>query len=190
MRAKHTALHVLGLALLVLAVLVSLFAWRQSASHDDDTATSSGIKAPKKANRACQIFTLSDARTLLGESAKTGQSPADATSPDLNVSTCTYTQPNGTGVPVSERKSASLLARIPKTEKGTNSNQSEFGPLKPTTVQDVPGYGEQAFWDADHGQLNILKNNNWYILSFGSVSPDQRSLQETQQMADLLIVKL
>src|SRR4051812_44381860 len=126
MRAKHAALHFLGLVLLILAVLVSLFAWQQSASHDDNTATPAITKAPKKANKACQIFTLSDARALLGETAKIGQSPADASSPDLDVSTCTYAQSGGTAAPVSERKSASLLARIPKTEKGTNSNQSEF----------------------------------------------------------------
>src|SRR6478752_10614880 len=116
MKSKHAALHLLGLALLVLAVLVSLAAWRQSASHDDDTATSSVVKVPKKANKACQIFTLSDAKSLLGETAKIGQSPADASSADLDVSTCTYTQSSSTGVPVSERKSASLLVRIPKTE--------------------------------------------------------------------------
>jgi hypothetical protein len=189
---KRSGHHILGLILVAVAAAGLFLAFKEIKNHDDKASVQSAPvqKAPVAQNKACQIFTLSDARTLMGVSAKTGRSPADASSADLDISTCTYTQSNGAGIPVSERKSASLLARIPKTEKGINSNQSEFGPLKPTTVQDVPGYGEQAFWDAEHGQLNILKSNKWYVLSYGSTSPNQRSLQETQQLADLLITKL
>lgn len=168
------------------AAAALLLAAKDSKSHDDKSSAKS-VSAPanKIDNHACRIFTADDAKALMGGGVKPGQNPVSTASPDLNISTCTYTLSAGP-----DHKSASLLARVPITDKGITSNNNEFGPLKPTTVQDVDGYGDHAYWDAEHGQLNILKNNNWYILSFGSAAPSSRSLQQTQQLADLLIDKM
>jgi hypothetical protein len=179
--------YIIGVILIAAAAAVLFWAAKDSKSHDDKTAgaNSSASMPPAADNKACRIFTADDARTLMGGGVKPGQDPVSTASPDLNVSTCTYSLSAA-----SDHKSASLLARVPITDKGITSNNNEFGPLKPTTVQDVGGYGDHAYWDAEHGQLNILKNNNWYILSFGSAAPSSRSLQQTQQLADLLIDKM
>jgi hypothetical protein len=62
--------------------------------------------------------------------------------------------------------------------------------VKPADAESVSGYGDSAYWDAKHGQLDILKNNSWYILTFGPVTPSDRSLEQTKQLADSLIDKL
>lgn len=188
---RKAAIYLIGLVLIAAAAVV-FWAAKDSKSHDDQSVTKPPTTSTTSVakSKACQIFTTADAKSLLGGNVKGGQSPAGATSPDLDISTCTYTQSSNSGVSVSDRKSASLLVRSPKTDKGLTSNNNEFGPLKPTTVQDVSGYGDHAYWDAAHGQLNILKNNNWYILSYGSAAPASRSLEQTQQLADLLSSKL
>jgi hypothetical protein len=171
----------------VVAAIAAVFLAAKDFKSHDDKSVSQPVSAPAKtaSNRACQIFTSAEAQDLLDSSVKAGQNLVSTASPDLNISTCTYTQSG-----VANRNSASLLVRVPTTDKGITSNNNEFGPLKPTTVQDVSGYGDSAYWDAEHGQLNILKNNNWYILSFGAAVPSSRSLEQTRQMADLLIDKL
>ncbi len=44
-----------------------------------------------------------------------------------------------------------------------------FGPSKPAGVQDVSNVGDKAYWNPSFGQLNVLKNGNWYILSNGTL---------------------
>lgn len=139
---------------------------------------------------ACTIFTLADAKQLLGDTAKGGSNPIFESSSDFDVSTCTYTQDQGANAPVSSKKSATLQVQAPKTAVGIASNQKEFGPFKPAGVQDVAGYGDLAYWDPEHGQMNILKDNIWYTLSYGPTTPSERTLDQAKQLADLLISKM
>ena len=173
------------------AVAAVVIATKNSHSHDDKLSTDVP-QTTKKTDfkEACEVFTLADAKSLLGDNAKGGETGPELSSDDLAVSTCTYTQDAGSNAPISTSKSATLLVRAPKTSKGTISNQNEFGPLKPAAVQAVEGYGDKAYWDAPHGQLNILKNNVWYVLSYGPATPADRSLDQARQLADSLINKM
>jgi hypothetical protein len=187
--------YVIGLVLLIAAILAIVYAVGFSKNHNDQSQPAS---VPKKqtanipaGKQACGVFTLADAKQLLGDSVKGGDNPADTSSNDVDVSTCNYLQDlSSSNVPVSSGKAASLTVKIPKTSNGINSNQGQFGKIKPSDVEDVSGYGDSAYWDVDHGQLDILKNNTWYILSNGSTTPSARTLDEAKQMADLLISKI
>lgn len=176
------------------AIVAVVFATKNSKEHSGDNANNS--TAVKSANitsqpkNACTIFTLADAKQLLGATAKGGTNPVYTSSADFDISTCTYTQDQGANAPVSGKKSATLLVQAPKTEIGVASNQKEFGPFKPNGVQEVSGYGDQAYWDIEHGQLNVLKNNVWYILSYGPNTPSERTLDQAKQLADLIINKM
>lgn len=188
-------LAILIALVLVAATAVAIFIAKDSKKNTDKKSTASNVSSQDKSKAvsvktACKIFTLSDAKKLLGDTAKGGQSSVTTSSNDVDVSTCTYTEDSGNNAPVSTHQSATLLARIGRTPKGIASNQSQFGPLKPAGAQDVIGYGDMAFWDVEHGQLNILKNNNWYILSNGPITPADRTLDEAKQLADILINKV
>ena len=190
---RKLGFYLLGLILVGAAAVAIVVAAKNSKSHDDKVSTTTAAVAPKNTlsvKEACDIFTLADAKLLLGDNAKGGQNGASTSSNDLAVSTCTYTQDAGSNSPVSTNKSATLLVRSPRTDKGITSNQNEFGALRPADVQDITGYGNKAYWDAEHGQLNILKNNNWYILSYGPITPADRTLDQAKQLADELINKL
>lgn len=184
-----------GIILILAAVIGVVWARNNSKDHNSAQQTSSQITQAKpgakpKAKTACSIFTLADAKQILGDTAKGGEAGDETSSADLTVSTCSYTQDSGANVPVSGGKSASLLVRAPKTGAGITSNENQFGPLKPTGAEPVAGYGDNAYWDPQLGQLNILKNNAWYILSNGPVTPAARTLDEAKQLADLLIARM
>jgi hypothetical protein len=183
--------YLLALILVAAAAAAIVLATRNFKSHNDkiNNAPVATNKAPSPKN-ACTIFSLADAKQLLGDNAKGGSNPVSESSSDFDVSTCTYTQDQGNNAPVASRKSATLQVQAPKTDIGIASNQREFGPLRPTNAEDVAGYGDQAYWDPEHGQLNILKNNIWYILSFGPSTPAGRTLDQAKQLADLISAKL
>jgi hypothetical protein len=184
--------YLAAIILIGAAAAAIVAAIRSSKSHVDSSSkgTTSAAKKQPSVKDACSLFTLTDAKQLLGDTAKGGQNPITESTKNLKVTTCTYTQDQGANAPVSSRQSATLLVRAPLTDIGKTSNQNQFGPLKPTGVQDVPGYGDSAYWDPEHGQLNILKSDTWYILSYGPTTPASRTLDQTKQLADLLINKL
>jgi hypothetical protein len=142
---------------------------------------------------ACQVFTLQDAKKIIGDTAKKSSgTSAKASTKDINVSTCLYGQDSST-MPINKAqnlKTATVLARSPKTSTGKQANQDQFGKSKPAGVQDVSGYGDKAFWNPQVGQLNILKGDSWLILSTGSFTPSSHVLGDTQKMADLIVPKL
>jgi hypothetical protein len=189
---RKFGIWLLAVVLVAAAVIAIVFAVKDSKDHDDkNTSTPVAKTANKKSTKnACAIFTLADAKQLLGDTAKGGVNPVYDSSPDFDISTCSYTQDQGANAPVASKKSATLLMQAPKTAIGIASNQKEFGPFKPAGVQDISGYGEQAYWDTEHGQLNILKNNTWYILSYGPNTPSERTLDQAKQLADMIINKL
>lgn len=192
---KRSWIYIIGIVLILAATAAVIAALSNSGSSQKDKTSQSSAQKPSNSptltkRTACQIFSLADAKQVLGDSVKGGSNPVASSSDDLAVSTCTYTQDTGNNAPVSAGKSATLLVRAPKTSAGSASNHNQFGPLKPTGVQEVSGYGDSAYWDPQYGQLDILKNNTWYILSNGPVTPASRTLDEAKQLADILISKL
>lgn len=183
-------LYLLG-AILITGAGVAVFLAADNAKNNKSKSSSpSNLSTTAKSKKACSIFTLGEAKQLLGDAAKGVASPPENESNYISVSSCVYNQSSGPSAPVTATKTASLLVRSPKTPAGAQSNADQFDIVKPVSVQDVSGYGDKAYWDPDHGQLDILKNNNWYVLSYGSPTVSSRSLDETKRLADLLINRL
>jgi hypothetical protein len=184
---------ILGAVLVIVAATSLYLAVHNSKTNNKSspqTTNTSSSQPVAKPKQACSIFTLAEAKQLLGTTAKGGDNPASGSSDDLSVTTCSYIQDTGNNTSVTSSKSATLLVRAPKTSTGVTSNQNQFGPLKPADAQPVAGYGSVAYWDVQFGQLNILKNNTWYILSYGPPTPSARTLDQTKQLADLLVDKM
>lgn len=143
-------------------------------------------KAEKAANTfvnidACAVFTETEAQEVLGEAATKGTTTGPTSSDDINVSTCTYSN-NATSA--ANIQLATVLVRSPKNSAGVDSNKAVFGNGKPQDVEMVQGYGVEAYYNADTGQLNVLKDNAWYIISNGLSSPSDRTLEDTKAVAD------
>jgi hypothetical protein len=185
---KRVSLYLVGLILIGAAAAAITVTAMVSKHHDDHSFNASQNATTVAYKKACNIFTLLDAKKLLGDTAK-GRS-TDTSSTDMAVTSCTYTQDAGSNVPVSSSKSAALLVRAPRTDGGASSNRGQFAQLKPADAPTVSGYGSSAYWDAGHGQLDILKNDTWYIVSYGPVTPADRTLDQAKQLADTLISKM
>lgn len=188
---KRSLEYVIVLALITGAVVVGIVAINSHRQSDKkSTLSAQTTNKPSPANKACAIFTLPLAKDLLGDTVKGGASATDSASQDMSVTSCSYSQTGNTAQTVSARQLAALTVNQPLTQDGITSNLNQFDRRKPAGVQDVTGYGDGAYWDPQHGQLNILKNNDWYVLSYGSPTPTDRSLDDAKKMADLLIVRL
>jgi len=177
-----------GVGLVILTRPNTAHAPQAPASSTKTTAASTA-----GGKTACTIYTAADAQKLLGSTTQAGSSNADTPteSDAIKVSTCTYIQDTGDSLDsLKTAKTASLLVRAPKTQAGTDSNKAQFTTSKPAGVTDVPGYGDAAYWDPQFGQLNILKNNTWYILSYGTTTISSRTLDDGKQFAAILITKL
>ncbi|HET7528738.1 MAG TPA: hypothetical protein VFJ84_00725 [Candidatus Saccharimonadales bacterium] len=179
-------IYLLALVFILAAAGAAVLAGKSFKRHGDNTVST--VPAPGKAspqNRACGLFTLNEAKRLIQDAVKSNQNPVYQSSADLEVSSCVYSE-QAPSIAAAGRKSATLLIRYPKTPKGALSNRNEFGPLRPATVQAVAGYGDSAYWDPEHGQLNILKSGTWYVLSYGQAAPSARTLSQAKQLADIL----
>jgi hypothetical protein len=179
--------------LLVLVGIAILVVIAVTKNSDDNVAVVKAPAAPYKVINACQAFTLSDAKKIIGDTAKKSNgTSANASSKDINVSTCLYGQDTST-MPINQVRNirtATILARSPKTAIGKQNNHDEFGKNKPAGVQDISGYGDKAFWAPSFGQLNILKGDSWVILTTGSATPSTRTLDDAKKMADIVVPKL
>lgn len=151
--------------------------------ENSDPLTSQKKAASAKVVDACTLLTQADADAVLGSGATKGEKTKDTSTDDINVSTCTYTQ-------ASNFKAATILARSAKTSAGTDSNKAMFSSQLPASIQKIDGIGDSAYWDPTYGQLNILKNNNWYIVSVGGLKPTDKTLSETRVLADRVLSRM
>lgn len=157
--------------------------------------TSSNLESSSKEfspPEACSLFTLEDAKKVLGETAeKPETSSPQSSSDDVAVSQCLYQQPAGADIAsIRNQKQASVLVRGAKTPVGSDSNKAAFADQLPMAAERVDGYGDAAFWNPEFGQLNILKDGNWYIIQVGATSLDSRTIDEAKKLADVLTSKL
>lgn len=191
---RHKLIIALEVIAISAAVVAALFIFKHPDRHDDKTANGPASQQPAglpQRAQACLRYTLADAKQLMGDTAKPGSNPVyESDGANLYTSSCTYAKQISPGQTDGDKTSSTLLMRLPKTDKGTLSNQNEFGPLVPADATQLTGYGDKAFWDPDHGELNILKNDIWYVLSIGPAAPVSRSLDQVKAMADLLLPKL
>jgi hypothetical protein len=179
-------------ALVILGGAAMLILTKKHDNHTTAVQASSDTKQ-FTSPQACDVFTLDDAKKILGDNAqKSDVSSSNASSPIIEVTQCLYDQPTGdTLASIKSQKQASLVVRGAKDQAGADSNNDVFkGSKKPPGVQDIGGYGDGAFWNPQFGQLNIYKNSNWYILSVGPITPTDKKIDDAKSLADVLINKL
>lgn len=179
---------IITIAVVIIVAGGAITAWSLLGKKDASTdANSSQPAFSAKIIDACKVLKPEIATHYLGETPETSDTPSvEASSDDVNVSNCAYSTKFIVGQPASLR-SASLLARSAKTQDGVDSNKNAFTNQRPAGAETVAGYGNDAFWNPSMGQLNILKNNNWYIVQAGGTSPTNRTVADAKKLADLVI---
>lgn len=164
-----------------------------SSDNKANNAKDGAVKLSEKQGEACKLFTAADAKKVLGETAKANNVtlPDNNQNKDVTGSTCNYSTEAKTPADIPNVRSATIMMRIPLTDAGKKDNNSQFKTLKPVDeATNVTGYGESAFWNPAFGQLNILVNDTWLMISNGSGAPNNRSLDDAKKVADIVVPKL
>jgi hypothetical protein len=145
-----------------------------SSAGSAGSGSSSANTASVPNTTACKHLTLAIARQLLGAQAgyTTPAEPANLQAEDTAVSSCAYGA-SGVNVQLTIRSASSSL--------GASENSTVFGSDRPAGSSSVQGYGQSAYWNPDDGTLNVLSQNDWYIIT-GS----QHDQSSAQSVADLL----
>lgn len=183
--------------LIVLCIgLISAFSITACSSDSDKNAQDNNgeSKAGDKeliVVKACDVLTEKVAKEILGEGAKKSDlATGDTSSDDINVSNCIYSAEIDPGaIKATNLKGVSILARSAKTSTGAESNKAVFDEQKPSGVTDVDGIGDDAYFNPEFGQLNVLKGNNWYIVTNYVGSPTKASLEDDKTLAEMLTFK-
>jgi hypothetical protein len=170
---------ILAVLILIGGVVGVFFLTKKNGS----TASSEEKKTTFTTLEACKLLSKEKAESILGTSATLGQEPSPNNSADLKVTNCVY---NNTGN-FQDIVSISMLVRSPITQAGADSNTKTFTNTSLVGDMAVEGYGEKATWNSSTGQLNVLKDKNWIIVSLGKAQPTSRTLDTTKKAADILL---
>ncbi len=113
---------------------------------------------------ACALLTKSIATRYLGTGLQSSTANATTQTDDADVASCSYVSAS------KPAHSAILLMRKAKTAAGRETNQTLFT-VGQKKGQALDSYDAPAYWDATMGQLNILRDGNWYMVVNGVSTP-------------------
>jgi hypothetical protein len=148
----------------------------------------SGPRIVYQPQEACKLFTPAEAQQLLGENI-IGSNPQDPEIID-NVATsrCSYTDENPDAT---QMLVAAVAVRSAINDDGLIRNKDEFAAAKANNDADiVTGIGDSAFFNKTNGQLHVLDDKSWIILSYGIGSDQQSNTPEkVSELAKLVVDK-
>lgn len=163
----------------VSVVVIIAFIFFGLALYSYNTAQPKIVYEPA---RACDLLTLDEAKSFLGDKTINGVSSNPVQAQNLTVSKCSYSD----GLPdTSNAVVAAVIVRSGINDAGIQQNKTEFVAGKPTAgMQDVSGIGDKAYYNPSNGQLNVLKDSTWVIVSYGPASsPQSSSLDKVIEVA-------
>ena len=145
-------------------------------------AAGPGAASAQDAFDACEVFTLAEAKSVLGGGASPEPSNPKVKRPKV-VSTCNYFSSKDGQV-----TTASAQFRSAKTEadlqRAFDEERLRFQ-TKPMILADA-----RAFWSAKQGQLHVLKGRTWLTVTVGSSKPAEREPEPARRLAEQLAKKL
>ena len=136
--------------------------------------------------QACDVLTRRQAEEILGPVADLPTSAAsEVADADLAVTSCTYVAEARNEA--DGRVAVGLVVRSALTPRGAAANRERFDPARrPEDARDVSGLGDEAFWTPGLGQLSILADDQWYVLTYGGRDPRESRLADVRRVAEQL----
>ncbi len=178
-RSKKTQLAVAAVVL-IMAVGAGgyLLAKKTSSPKTDGLAGTIEVRRD-----ACKLFTLSDAKKVIGSKTEASKSNANAVSDKATVSTCSYV---ANAAEVRDVKAITILAR--SSNKIQARQSFELG--RNDKAQIIKDLGDSAYYAPDSNQLNILKGESWIIIAATIGAEKNNTVELPQQIAKVVLSKL
>jgi hypothetical protein len=177
---KKSWLLTIAVAVVVIGVAVYYFTKSDSYDKPMATHTSNTGSTSYKAIDACKLFTLAEAKDVLGQNTTAGSNTSPTNTDDINVSTCSYTN-NASAV--ADIRTATVTVRSALTRTGAESNRSVFGKGTPANAQKVDGLDAEAYFLPDTHSLNILDGYNWILIISGGTQPNTLTVDNATTVA-------
>ena len=136
--------------------------------------------------KACDLLTPSLAQDLLGDKINGVDKNDPKIAGDLAVSKCSYSDLN---TQADQMKVVAVAIRSGINDKGVALNKAAFkASQKAQNYEKVNNIGDSAFFNQELGQLNVLDDKRWIIVSYGfGNSPATNDLEKTVELARKLI---
>lgn len=136
--------------------------------------------------KACELLKPAEAKELLGDKTISSTAKNPVQSENVAVSSCGYTDGNPE---INDMTVAAINIRSGINEEGVEQNKREFRQGMPNkNIESIKDLGERAYFNQENGQLNILDDRNWIILSYGvGSSPESNSLENAITLAKKII---
>ncbi len=115
--------------------------------------------------KACDILTPTEAVDLLGDKVNSVDKNQPTVSGDVATSKCSYTDLNPDA---NNMTFVAVAVRSAVYDSGIQKNKTDFATAKSNNdVESVKGLGQSAYFNKVNGQLNVLDDKKWIILSYG-----------------------
>lgn len=163
----------IALGVLVLLTIIMLFIYNLPKNN-------------YQAVKACDLFTPTEAESLLGKKVIGLNAQDPAITDDTAISKCSYTDSNADK---DKMKIAAIAVRSGINDTGVAQNKADFTNNTPAeNIEDVKNLGEKAYFDKAQGQLNILDGRKWIIISYGVGStPQFNTLDDAVKLANKVL---
>lgn len=183
-RAKEFVIHhkkkvilatgVVAVCVVIIAVVVALFMYNLVPRI---------VYQPVK---ACDLFTPAEARELLGSNVLHSRAGEVDLARDLATSKCGYTDGNAD---TSAMIVAAINVRSALNDVGVAQNKADFTAGKSTQgMEIVKDLGNDAYFDSARGQLHVLRDHEWIILSYGTgADPMANTLEQAKKLAGYIV---
>ncbi len=130
---------------------------------------------------ACELLTSKEASELLGKETLRSKHTAPTQSKNTATSQCGYTDGKSE---MNDMVVAAVVVRSGVNDAGVQQNKTEFVAGKPGSAMTVKDLGDNAYYNQNIGQLNILNGRDWLILSYGVGSaPETNTLEKAIALA-------
>jgi hypothetical protein len=167
----------LGVVLLVI-VLGGGYLLLHNRAPSKPTAVNHTTSAPASAKYegklACDLFTLDEAKSIIGSNARPLPISAlgNRAVQDTSLTTCPYTTASGDAASQDPYQTATLQVYFAKNAAGQTENQKNFNEAqKQGSIAAVTNLGAQAFYNSTYGQLEILKGSYWLVVASSTSNP-------------------
>jgi hypothetical protein len=158
-----------GVGVLVLGFLIAMFLYDNSS-----------LKYTYQPVKACDLLTPSEAQDLLGDRVKSVDKNKPTIDTDVATSKCSYTDLNPDNM-----KLVALAVRSAVYDTGDQKNKSDFEEARShNDVEVIKDLGSSAYVNRTNGQLNILDDHQWIILTYGlSTEPQSTPIEKLVEVA-------
>lgn len=135
---------------------------------------------------ACDLLTSAEARELLGPQVIHSVKDQPVVIDNTATSRCGYSDQNEE---LADMRVAAVIVRSGVNDAGVRQNIEEFlVRAQEEGVEPIEQLGEQAFYNPSTGQLHVLTEFQWIIMSYGvGEEPLLNTVQEQKEMAYLVV---